>query len=83
VMLVPWGFHDLRRTAATTMARLGVDVVIVERILGHTMRGVMAVYQRHTFDEEKRRGLTVWAGFLDGLTSERESNVVSINAGTA
>ncbi len=83
VTLAPWGFHDLRRTAATTMARLGVDVVTVEHILGHAMRGVMAVYQRHTFDTEKARGLTIWAGFLAGLTSERESNVVPINAGAA
>ena len=83
VTLAPWGFHDLRRTAATTMARLRVDVVTVERILGHTMRGVMATYQRHSFDEEKARGLIVWAGFLDGLTSARESNVVPINAGAA
>ena len=78
VALVPWGFHDLRRTAATTMARLRVDVTTVERVLGHTMRGVMATYQRHSFDDEKRRALTAWAGFLDGLTSERESNVVSL-----
>lgn len=83
VTLAPWGFHDLRRSAATTMARLGVDVVTVERVLGHTMRGVMAVYQRHSFDDEKRRALAAWAGFLDGLTSARESNVVPINAGAA
>lgn len=83
VLLAPWGFHDLRRTAATTMARLRVDVVTVERVLGHTMRGVMAVYQRHSFDDEKRRALAAWAGFLDGLTSARESNVVPINAGAA
>ena len=83
VTLAPWGFHDLRRTAATIMPRLGVDVMTVERILGHTMRGVMAVYQLYAFDAEKARGLAVWAGFLDGLTSERESNVVPINAGAA
>lgn len=74
----PWRLHDLRRTAATTMPRLGVDVVTVERVLGHTMRGVMAVYQRYSFEVEKRRALELWAGFLENLTSERESNVVRL-----
>lgn len=78
--VAPWRLHDLRRTAATTMPRLGVDVVTVERVLGHTMRGVMAVYQRHEFANEKRRALELWAGFLENLTTERESNVVPIKA---
>jgi hypothetical protein len=58
------------------MPRLGVDVVTVERVLGHTMRGVMAVYQRYSFEAEKRRALELWAGFLENLTTERKSNVV-------
>jgi integrase len=82
VGLVHWNFHDLRRTAATTMARLGVDVVTVEQVLGHTMRGVMAVYQRHSFDHEKRHALDLWANFLDGLASGNQaSNTVSFSAG--
>ena len=77
----PWRLHDLRRTAATTMPRLGVDVVTVERVLGHTMRGVMAVYQRYSFEQEKRRALELWASFLKGLTTARESNVVRLKMG--
>lgn len=75
-----WTLHDLRRTAATTMPRLGVDVVVVERVLNHQMRGVMAVYQKYSFDREKRQALELWAGFLKNLTTERESNVVPIRS---
>jgi integrase len=80
VAIEPWRLHDLRRTAATTMPRLGVDVVTVERVLNHQMRGVMAVYQRHSFAQEKRHALNVWADFLTSLTAVRESNVVPFKA---
>jgi integrase len=76
----PWRLHDLRRTAATTMPRLGVDVMTVERVLNHQMRGVMAVYQRHSFAQEKRYALNVWADFLANLTATREANVVPFAA---
>lgn len=81
IEIKPWRLHDLRRTAATTMPRLGVDVVTVERVLGHTMRGVMAVYQRYSFELEKRRALELWAIFLKSLTTARESNVVRLKIG--
>ena len=80
VTIVPWRFHDLRRTAATTMPRLGVDVTVVERVLNHTMRGVMAVYQRHTFDREKRHALEVWSNFLTSLSATTATNVVPFRA---
>lgn len=81
VTIRSWRLHDLRRTAATTMPRLGVDVVTVERVLGHTMRGVMAVYQKHSFDREKRHALNLWADHVASLTMEHESNVVRLKIG--
>ena len=53
-----WTFHDLRRTAATGMARLGIPVRITEAVLNHvsgTGGGIVTVYQRHDSAEEKRR----------------------------
>ncbi|RTL63876.1 MAG: DUF4102 domain-containing protein [Pseudonocardiaceae bacterium] len=82
VAIEPWRLHDLRRTMATNMARLGVDVVAVERVLNHTMRGVMATYQRYAFLPEKRHALNLWASFLDELTATKDSNVVSFKWGT-
>ncbi len=80
VRIEPWRLHDLRRTAATTMPNLGIEVGVVERVLNHQMRGVMAVYQLHTFAAEKRHALNLWADFLANLMVARESNVVQFKA---
>jgi len=54
-------FHDLRRTAATLMARLGVDVVTIEKLLNHALGGrVMQTYQRETFEPQKLAALEKW-----------------------
>ena len=67
-----WRLHDLRRTAATGMARAGVAPQVVEKVLNHisgTISGVAAVYNRYGYDGEKRSALEQWGGFLDGLQS--------------
>ena len=59
-----WVFHDLRRTAASGMAGLGIAPHVVEAVLGHrsgTIRGVAAVYNRYTYAAEKRQALDAWA----------------------
>jgi integrase len=59
-----WHLHDLRRTAASGMARLGVAPHVVEKVLNHktgTISGVAAIYNRHGYYEEKRVALTCWA----------------------
>lgn len=81
VTLAEWRLHDLRRTAASGMARLGVNVAVAEKVLNHvsgTFSGVVGVYQRHDFADEKRRALTAWADHVEELTRPKESNVVSI-----
>ncbi len=62
-------FHDLRRTASTHMNRIGIDPVIVERILNHAQRGVAGVYNRYAYDAEKRRALLNWERELDNIIS--------------
>lgn len=58
----PWRFHDLRRTAATHMVRLGVLETVVGRVLNHTQTGVTAkVYALHSYAPEKRQALDAWA----------------------
>lgn len=66
----PWRLHDLRRTAASGMARQGVSVATVEKVLNHvsgTFGGIVGVYQRHDFADEKRHALTVWAAHVESL----------------
>ena len=64
--LKPWRLHDLRRTAATHMVRLGVPELVVGRVLNHAPQGVTArTYALHTYEAEKRHALTLWGGEFD------------------
>src|SRR5215210_2071611 len=59
-----WRLHDLRRTAISGMARLGVAPHVADKILNHTagtISGVAAVYQRHDFMAERKEALDAWA----------------------
>jgi integrase len=65
-----WAVHDLRRTAASGMARLGVSLVVIEKVLNHvsgSLAGIVGVYQRHEFAEEKRAALQLWADYVVSL----------------
>ena len=68
-----WRFHDLRRTAASGMARAGIAPHVVEKVLNHisgTISGVAAVYNRYGYDAERRTALDQWGTFLDDLNSK-------------
>lgn len=70
-----WRFHDLRRTAASGMARAGIAPHVVEKVLNHisgTISGVAAVYNRYGYDTEKREALDKWGDFLSGLGQSTE-----------
>lgn len=62
-----WTLHDLRRTAASEMARLGVNPFVVERVLGHKLKGVEGVYNRYGYLKEKQEALLVWSLCLEDL----------------
>lgn len=68
-----WTFHDLRRTAASGMARIGVQLPVIEKILNHvsgTFRGIVGVYQRYGYDDEKRAALQAWSDSINSLTQQ-------------
>lgn len=77
-----WTFHDLRRTAASGMAGLGIAPHVVEAVLNHksgTIKGVAAVYNRYSYATEKRAALDAWATRLDTIVTGRDSsNVVEL-----
>lgn len=65
-----WRIHDLRRTVATGLQKLGVNLQTIEAVLGHTSgsrSGVVGVYQRHSFDAEKRAALDAWGAHVMSL----------------
>ncbi|MBN9603767.1 MAG: tyrosine-type recombinase/integrase [Afipia felis] len=68
--IVDWRLHDLRRTAATGMADLGVAPHIVEAVLNHvsgSRAGVAGIYNRASYREEKREALDRWADYLHAI----------------
>ncbi len=67
--------HDLRRTARTHLAALGVRREIAERCLGHKLRGVEGTYDRHDYFRERRAALESWAALL--LSIERGDRKVA------
>ncbi len=64
--------HDLRRTAASGMARLGIEPHVIERILNHTSGvtgGLISVYQRYEYLDERKQSLNAWAKHLEALNN--------------
>lgn len=59
--------HDLRRTAASHMTMLGHNRLVVSKVLNHVEGGVTAVYDRHSYDPEKKAALDAWAAKLETL----------------
>ena len=62
-----WWLHDLRRTLATGLQRLSVRLEVTEAVLNHlsgSRAGVVGIYQRHDWAEEKRAALDAWSAHL-------------------
>ena len=79
--LPDWRLHDLRRTIATGLQRLGVNLQVIEAVLGHiagSRAGIVGVYQRHAFGAEKRAALDAWARHVEGIVSGKKANVTQI-----
>ena len=79
---VRWTLHDLRRTVATGLQKLGVRLEVTEAVLNHvsgSRAGIVGIYQRHEYKDEKRLALEAWARRLDAiLTDDEASNVISL-----
>jgi integrase len=75
-----WRVHDLRRTGVTTLARLGFDSIVVDKLLAHQpakLLGVAGVYQRHDFARERAQALDAWAAHVTG---DELQNVVPLRS---
>jgi integrase len=83
--MTEWRLHDLRRTVATGLQKLGVRLEVTEAVLNHvsgSRSGIVGVYQRHTWGPEKVAALQAWADCVEALVEGRETevNVTSIRA---
>ena len=76
-----WRFHDLRRTAASGMARLGFPPHVVEKVLNHASPGggpLVRVYQQHDYAEERRRALEAWGRKVLDIVEGSDAKVIPI-----
>jgi integrase len=76
-----WRLHDIRRTVASGLARIGQRVEVAEKILNHTsgtFAGVVRVYQRYDFAIEKRQALTAWADKVNSIIAPRPADSVVV-----
>jgi integrase len=85
--LEAWRLHDARRTLATGLQRLGVRLEVTEAVLNHlsgSRAGIVGVYQRHDWLDERRAALTAWGEHVTALVNGRtkNGNVVKLAFGT-
>lgn len=80
--LSDWRIHDLRRTAASGMASLGIQPHVVEAVLNHTPVKLQRTYQVWQYADERRKALGVWADHVDRLVNGRplSDNVIPIRS---
>lgn len=80
--IAQWSAHDLRRTALTGMAKLGVAPIVLGHIANHrttTKAGMtLSVYVQHAYEKEKREALELWADRLQGIVEGGSAKVVTM-----
>jgi integrase len=81
-----WRIHDLRRTLATGLQRLGVRLEVTEAVLNHvsgSRAGIVGIYQRHEWASEKRAALDAWAEHVMALVRglNAAGNVTALRRG--
>ena len=79
----PWVIHDIRRTVATGLQRLGVRLEVTEAVLNHvsgSRKGIVGVYQRHGWEAEKKAALDAWAAHVLAAAEGKQAagNVVEL-----
>ena len=74
-----WRPHDLRRTCRTRLAEARIPEAVAEAVIGHTRKGIVAVYDQHAYRDEKRAALETWERKIQAIVQgEAESNVVDL-----
>jgi integrase len=79
-----WVIHDIRRSVASGMAKIGVAVPVIEKILAHrsgTFRGVVGTYQRHSFLPEMATALQRWGDYIEQLVTGKPAKILKLPPG--
>jgi integrase len=74
--------HDLRSTARSHLAAKGVNIIVAERCLNHDLGGLIGIYDKYDYLDERRSALELWASFLEECetgTKRDMTNVVALH----
>ena len=77
-----WTFHDIRRSVASGMARIGVALPTIEKVMAHrkgSFAGVVSVYQKYSFLPEIAVALQKWGDYVERLVAGRTAKVVKLS----
>jgi integrase len=81
VPIAPWRFHDLRRSMRTGLSALPIPSNVCELCIAHAQPGLHRVYDQHSYRDEKRRALEMWADRLHMIVEPQEiGNIVRLKA---
>jgi integrase len=81
--LVPFRLHDIRRTVRTRLAGLRIADEVAEMIIGHGRKGIQRVYDQHSYEDEMREALALWAARLRDIVTPPPENVVRMKKARA
>jgi hypothetical protein len=79
--LASWVLHDLRRTAATGMAEIGIQPHVIEAVLNHVSGhkgGIAGIYNRAQYGPEKAQALARWDVHVQSIVDKRDGKVVGM-----
>lgn len=79
IVMATWTPHDLRRTAATNLSALGHSDEVIDAVLNHVKKGVVAIYNRHRYDREKQMALEAWARKITSIINGVQGKVISLS----
>ena len=69
----------MRRTMASGMAKLGIQLPVIERCLNHvsgSFAGIVGVYQQHKFESEMRAAFEMWADHVERVATGKRADVI-------
>jgi integrase len=76
-----WVIHDIRRSVASGMAKIGIAVPVIEKVLAHrsgTFRGIVGTYQRHSFLPEMTTAMQKWDDHIEQLVSGKPAKILKL-----
>ena len=80
IAMQPWVLHDIRRSVRTGMSKLDIEPHIAELVIGHSQKGIQAVYDKHKYERKIGQALALWADHLGSVVEGRRRKLLAVSA---